>query len=508
MRASADDAHHLDRTAVAFAGVVTAVHLAIYARAAGGPLGQAPVPWLGWWDQSQYLNSAIAFAHGNLSPEHHWYALGYPLLGAPFVSVLSRDPFFLVNTVSLVVFALAFLAYFRPIIGAIPATAAFMAAQLLPATADAPHRIDFPVWLQYVIPWNTAPVAALLMLLLVLVRGLRADESARRDAVLGALAAVVVTIRPSDAVALLVAGAFYAHHRLVRHRALAHVGVALAAAAGVLGAYAALSYAIYGGLATPYHDEVRKIGASLSDLHERFYAIVIDATVTHEEPRAALAAMQPWLILALPLSLAWLIVDVPRGLLVVGTALLSLLTYVAFNDFWPYALLRLSLMHYVTWTLPIFTAAGVAGALVLAGHRRWKLLTAALLFAAVLAAVRVVAVPVAARVVVADEGDGSTRYDITLDARQEIDAVDFVGADVADTRAVTVLPFTVASEGHPLALYGGYRAIQLRHGLRLLLNAHVETTRLQVTLGRTIARHPTGPAGVQPVRFRFTLALR
>ena len=154
-------------------------------------------------------------------------------------------------------FALAFLAYFRPLIGSIASMSAFLVAQLLPASVDAPHRVNFPIWLQYIIPWNTVPVAALLMVIAVVVRGLRADDSKWKDVALALLASAVVAIRPSDAIPLLVAGAFYFQARVLREGAIRKAGAALAAAGFVIGLYAALSWAIYGGLATPYHAEVR-----------------------------------------------------------------------------------------------------------------------------------------------------------------------------------------------------------------------------------------------------------
>src|SRR5690348_2254945 len=36
-----------------------------------------PLGWWGWFDQSKTLESAKAFAHGDLAAVHHWYPLGY-----------------------------------------------------------------------------------------------------------------------------------------------------------------------------------------------------------------------------------------------------------------------------------------------------------------------------------------------------------------------------------------------------------------------------------------------
>ena len=491
---------------VTFAAIVTALHLFVYAMTTGSPLASSPPAWEGFWDQSQYVRSAKAFANANLAASEHWYALGYPLLGVPFLTVFPRDPFFLVNTVSLIVFALAFLAYFRPLIGSIATMSAFLVAQLLPLSVDAPHRVNFPVWLQYVIPWNTVPVAALLMVIAVMVRGLRADDSKWKDVAVALLASAVVAIRPSDAIPLLVASAFYFHARVLREGAIAKVGAALVAAFLLLGLYAALSWAIYGGLTTPYHAQVRAIGASMSDFHERAYAILIDAGPTLGEPGAALSVIQPWMLLAMPLALAWAIIDVRRGLLVVGAAAASWAAYISFNDFWPYAVLRLSLIHYVAWTLPVLTAAAVAGAAVAIRRKRWFVLIAALTAAAVLASVDLVATPVAAHVALEPLPNGYTRYEIVCREPQEIDAIDFVGAMASDPHAVTTKGFDVTYDGRPLDVISGYRPVQLSTGLRIAFNRHVEAARMAVALDNTIARQPTEPSLVRALRFELTFA--
>jgi hypothetical protein len=342
------------------------------------------------------------------------------------------------------------------------------------------------------------------MLIVLLVRNLRAEDSKWKDAALGLLASGVVAIRPSDAVPLLVAGAFYFHARVLRQRDVAKVGAALLSAGLVLGAYAALSWAIYGGLATPYHHEVRIIGASASDFHERAYAILIDAGPTHEEPAVALSVIHPWMILALPLALAWGLTDARRGLLVVATAVASLATYICFNDFWPYALLRLSLIHYIAWTLPVLTAAAMAGTVGFIRDRRWFVLLPTLIAATILASVDLVATPVTgANVMVQPLPNDYTGYEILLDDPQEIDAIDFVGATAADAHAVTMKAFDVIQDGQPLALYDGYRPIQLRLGLRIGFNRYVHAERISLVLDNTIAHQPTEPTAVRAVRFEL-----
>jgi hypothetical protein len=496
-----------DAGLTAFAALVGIIHLAIYFIVAGSPLdGSTTPPWQGFWDQSQYLKSARAFAGGRLSADEHWYALGYPLMAAPFVHLLPKDPFFAINTVSIAVFAVAFVAYFRPVIGSLASMSAFAIALLWPLSVDAPPRINFPIWLQYVMPWNTTPVAALLMVILLLVRRLRTDDSVRSDCALALLAATVVAIRPGDVAPLLVAGAFYGYVRLVRDRTIAKPVAALAAAAVVVGVYMALSWRIYGGLITPYHEAVRGIGASFSGLHERAYAILIDAAATHDEPHTALAALQPWLILAMPFAVAWAALDRARGLLPVAAVAASVVSYISYNDFWPYAVLRFSLIHYLAWTLPTFTAAGIAGLVVVIRDSRWLVLCAAMVSATLLISLRLVPTPVqASRVIIESLPNAHTRYELMFDSPQDVDAVDFGGAMTADAFGVTLKSFDVAQEHRPLALFSGYRPLQLHNRLRISFATQVESRHIEVTLDNTISNHPNSE-NVRAVKFRWVLA--
>jgi hypothetical protein len=420
--------------------------------------------------------------------------------------LIPKDPYFVVNLASLLIFAAAFLIYFRPVIGSAASIVAFLAAQLIPVSVEVPYRLAFPVWFQYVLPWNTIPVAAILMVVLSMVRRLRPVDSARNDAVLGALAAGLVVIRPSDALPLLVAGGWYVRQRAFEQRAVAHIGAALLGAGIVLSLDLALSLAIYGGIETPYHELVRTIGASLSDFHERAFAILIDASVTHEEPQAALFALQPWLAFAVPLAIAWAVVDLRNGLLAVTTAAVSIAAYICFNDFWPYAVLRLSLVHYIVWTLPILTAGGIAGAVCLVRSRRWVALGATLACGVLLVSLRLIASPVTqSRVAIELLPNGRTRYEIVFPVAQDVDAIDLRGAMTSDPHNVTMKSFSVLQDVTPLEVYSGYRPIQLRDALRIGFNRHVEATRISLELDRTIANHPAKPPDVAALEFRLTV---
>ena len=97
--------------AVGFLVLVAGFYFYVWATCGGNPMRGDP-GWNGWWDQSNYLKSATALAHGNLQPSQHWYPLGYALLGAPFVYVTPVEPFLIPNLALLLCFCLLYLLIF------------------------------------------------------------------------------------------------------------------------------------------------------------------------------------------------------------------------------------------------------------------------------------------------------------------------------------------------------------------------------------------------------------
>lgn len=50
---------------------------------------------------------------------------------------------------------------------------------------------------------------------------------------------------------------------------------------------------------------------------------------------------------------------------------ISTLAYLAYNDFWPFNILRFFLIHYLVWTLPFLAAGGLAGVRLIVRESRW-----------------------------------------------------------------------------------------------------------------------------------------
>lgn len=178
------------RPAAAGAAALVAYYLSCYLgdQYLPGNNPQVPLGWWSWWDQGKYLDSARALSRGVLAPDRHWYPLGYPILGTPFLQWSRGHPFLPVNLVSLLACMAGFLAFARRVgVGRGWAVALFL-------LGTAGSRTLFEGWL---VPWNTIPVAACLWLLLAATAAHMAGE--RRPLLIGMLAAAIPLLRPTEA---------------------------------------------------------------------------------------------------------------------------------------------------------------------------------------------------------------------------------------------------------------------------------------------------------------------
>jgi hypothetical protein len=492
--------------------IVAFIHVRVYQDHPYKPV--APnTGWENFWDQGLYLKSAKALARGDFAADQHWYPIGYPLLGAPFVDLVPLDPFRLVNLGCLLLFAGAFLAYFRPLIGLLPSAAAFIASIAIPTSSlVAPNAPNYPLWVQFVMPWNTIPIAAIYMCLLCLMRERAGDpgqvgtRNRRTDVALGALAAAVVVIRPTDALALIPLGLVYLWRRVRGGRPLLHIGWAAVAAAIVLLPVALVTWHIHGGLASRYVAEAAAIGMSLSDVHERAVAILLTAASTFGEVGTAVFELQPWQYLAFPLALVWAARDARFGLVPVMTAMASLFVYLSFNDFWPFNVMRFSLIHYIVWLLPVMSAAGLAGVVLLVRRREWTTLGAAAAVALALACYRVEPRLVVAEAIGVTADGPSTTYTLSFDRPVELDAIDIAGATGSHPVNLTWEQIRLVADGLALERFRGYRLIGVNGGIRITFNRHVFAERLEFDLTSAIGNHPQDTALVRPLWFEGTFA--
>jgi hypothetical protein len=304
-----------------------------------------PLGWWGWFDQSKYLQSAQALARFDFSPAHHWYPLGYALLGAPFVGMMPQHPFFFVDLAALLITYTAFNRF------ALRCDVALHWSVILFALACAADPVLFHEW---VIPWNTSPLAAVMWLLLATAAAHIQGE--RHPAWLGALAAVVPMLRPTDVLIAAVPVLASLAADLARHRLRARdVAVFIAGALLPLAAYGALHLAIYGPRPSEYMRHSGEIGFSLHDLGLKAYLILVD-------PRAWIGGGEglirrcPWLILGIAGLLTALRRPIPAML--AAALVVHGIIYMSYVDLLPTSFWRYGNVHYWTFTFPGFALLG------------------------------------------------------------------------------------------------------------------------------------------------------
>jgi hypothetical protein len=77
----------------------------------------------------------------------------------------------------------------------------------------------------------------------------------------------------------------------------------------------------------------------------------------------------PWLFLALPGAISWVVKDGWAAVAVLGAIGLSWMLYINYNDFLPSDIYRFTLIHYLTWAFPLL--ALMAAASLLGWRNRW-----------------------------------------------------------------------------------------------------------------------------------------
>lgn len=329
------------------------IHLGTYAALPPTPGNMVafPLGWWGWWDQSQYLRSARAFAARDLRASEHWYPFGYALLGAPFARWSAGHPFLLPDLGCEVAAFFCFLAFARRAACVAAPVAALLF--LLGTTASASVRA---VWSE---PWNTTLSAALIWALLALA-ALRRDGPPRplAAATAGALAAAIVATRPTDALLVAIWGAWFAGSLACAARPAGGRGAAarsLAAFAGGLACVglpvAALWLAIYGPHPSPYVVASRSMGFAWKALPWRAY-LLLSAPRPWFAEGAGLVQRLPWLlpgaaaVVAAPLFLRG------RMLLLAAMVTATFVLFCAYVDLIASGLWHYNNVHYFKWTFP------------------------------------------------------------------------------------------------------------------------------------------------------------
>jgi hypothetical protein len=310
-----------------------------------------PLGWWGWWDQSQYIASARNVLAGNLTPDGHWYPLGYSIVAAPFVRFWPAHGFFFLDLACLLGAYAGFLSFARRA-GVDP-----FATVVIFILATFAYASIGQTWAE---PWNSTLLAALIWGLLFSAASLLPGQETWqpwRLTLLGLLAASVPLVRPTDAVLsvtavglVLVAGL---NARLLRVQHL--LWMALGAAVAVV-PYAVLYLRIYGFHLTPYVLHERTLGFVFSRLGWKTYLLLIEPRPWYTVGESLLTRF-PWLVLSFA-EFVLLAVRSPRqkgraALILLGIMILAYWgLYFAYVDLLPSNIWRYHVVHYLKWSLP------------------------------------------------------------------------------------------------------------------------------------------------------------
>ncbi|QSX73638.1 DUF4214 domain-containing protein [Lysobacter arenosi] len=357
---------------------VLAYFSSVFAPGLSNPLG-----WWGWWDQSQYLRSADALAHGNLDPSEHWYPLGYSLLGAIFFRWVPLHAFFVPNLLCFLAFGLS-LVHMAKALGLARAwgVVALFAGAVLPSL----------MLEQYVIPWSTIPLAAAygwIMLLYLLC--MRDGFTRGRMVGLALLFVAVIAVRPTDVFPLVPLAAHLAVG-LVRAWQTGDKRAVLSVAAwggltalGGLAAYAALHVAIYGWSPSTYMEMASALGFDFRSIPYK-YALIFGDPREFYGSGLGIFARYPFAILGL-FGVVYVLLFGRQARMLSIVVIASVGLYLAFTDFHPGNMWRYKLIHYIAWTFPVALLLAFFAVSDAVARRRWTAAVVALVVTALLGTV-------------------------------------------------------------------------------------------------------------------------
>jgi hypothetical protein len=315
-----------------------------------------------WFDQSQYLIDAQAWAAGSLDPLRHFYLPGYALLAVPFVWLTPAQPFMLPDLAFLLISLLCFVA---------------ITGRLLPGLAFAPglgalvflgscvlHAKALNAW---VVPWTTTPAATCTFAALALALRFPDRPSASRAFWIGLTITAIAAFRPTDVMPLAIGIPCFLLWTVLRARLRVGeiAGIAAAGAAGMaipVLALLGLHLAVYGTAPGAYVILSREIGFEWRLVPIRWVTLILSPRPLL--PRGTgLAEMFWWIIPGIAGMAAMLAVAPWRQraahLLVIATLAMHCVTYLAYRDLHVYGLWGFGNYHYFKWELPVYALYAV-----------------------------------------------------------------------------------------------------------------------------------------------------
>lgn len=454
---------------------------------------QHPIGWWGWFDQGEYLKSAMALNDFDFDSSKHFYPPLYPMLGALFVDWSSGHMFVLVNLLCLLLYCYAFLRFARHYVGEYVAIGLLFATTILSPT----------VFQNWVIPWTTSLASALLsvgIIGLIWIKDLQASSefklTVRHVLVVSVSLGLVVPTRPADAAAgLVIASGLLLGYLIVRRKNSERVpgvwsflGFAIVGAAVGPLVFLTFNYVVFGDPLGGYFAAATGNGFHPYDIPEKAYSLWLDGSTLYAEPNAGLVQHFPWLYLSLA-GAVWVLLKSDLLLKTVVVAILvHFAVYLPYSDLLPTGLWRYLSVHYFKWSFPYLgLIAFLPIALICDSKSNAKSrLSCAVILIAICVFLLGFRMQTSSVLVNLDNAESFSSNEVVFDVTGDyVDFVDVLGIP-ADFQSVYFGEHNLELNGTKMSRVKDYRVLPIHGGVRLLFIRPSPAGRFFFTLDKNI----------------------
>lgn len=196
-----------------------------------------------------------------------------------FIGLIPSNPFFVVNFLCFLVYYYYFYRLGSRFASKLLVVASFFAALLLPYKLLVPHEQVIPLFVQFIFPWNTTPVAAIYAFLMYQSTVGLSNVGFRRLFFSGLLVGYLSYTRPIDIVPLLALAPTLILALLKRRqifRGIMCLGTGVTISIGLL---TALTLWIHGTLFSEYVNHSKSMGFDMFSVPAKFYSVFINSSV-------------------------------------------------------------------------------------------------------------------------------------------------------------------------------------------------------------------------------------
>ena len=342
--------------------------------ASPAPLGTHPAKgWWGWFDQGEYLKITEQFTRFDFFNPDKYYpplypalpSLLHPLTGATLAYL------FIDLACTLVFFGLLFF-IFKRYINPILALSGVVIS----------YGFTLNLYNQWIIPWTTNLSSVFLIIIAYQLQCLNEESKTNQKLQLDrinyfnprittsfCLAAGIIWLRPFEIIpaGILSLGIIWTvsnklyleNSKELCNSFIKTFMVPLGMAILIVFLYGTYNVLTFGSLEPSYSKSIGSLGFNFQDIHFKFASLVNDSS-SFGINDGAITNVIPWfLIMAAIAFLGVFLFEVPIKLLIIS-AFISSISYLAFNDLVPTGLLTYSNIHYFTWSIAVIGVAAIA----------------------------------------------------------------------------------------------------------------------------------------------------